>query len=399
MRDDYDRLDDPRETPALRELLAQSFNWKPHYWERFTRALRPEQVRVLRREGELIAGLALYPFGQFLGGRSQPATGLAAVGVRPESRRQGAALALLRGALEELRAQGVGLSLLYASSSRLYRKAGYSEAGSSRVYRLPLAALDGLNPERELPLVRVEVHEDLELPAAIRAVYGQAARQGAGLLERSPMMWRRVLKTLDPDQRVRAYVIGSLERPRGYVIYTHAPGEGWRYGLEIHDWFALDGPAARRLWTFCADHRSMGDAVTWKGPPVDPMAALLPEPGEVELVGGLPWLLRVVDVGAALSRRGYPSGLDLELQLRIDDWFLPENGGRWVLRVRDGQGEATPGGEGELELDVRALAPLLTGWLTPQQLAATSRLSGPARAMASATQLFAGPSPWMPDRF
>ena len=110
----------------------------------------------------------------------------------------------------------------------------------------------------------------------------------------------------------------------------------------------------------------------------------------------LPWTPRVVFTGVS----AYTLDAAGKVVKHVDHWDSCGEDELPVLpHVRDGQGEAVPGGEGELELDVRALAPLITGWLTPQQLAATSRLSGPSRALATATQLFAGPSPWMPDRF
>ena len=45
-------------------------------------------------------------------------------------------------------------------------------------------------------------------------------------------------------------------------------------------------------------------------------------------------MLRVVDVAAALSLRGYSPGVTGEVHFDVTaDEVLPENAGRWVLRV------------------------------------------------------------------
>jgi predicted acetyltransferase len=76
-----------------------------------------------------------------------------------------------------------------------------------------------------------------------------------------------------------------------------------------------------------------------------------------------------------------------------------ENNGQFVLTVSGGRGEVTRGGKGELQLDVRALAPLYTGLFTPYQLQLTGQIVATDDALTVATQLFTGSEPWMPDKF
>ena len=85
-------------------------------------------------------------------------------------------------------------------------------------------------------------------------------------------------------------------------------------------------------------------------------------------------MLRIIDVVGALSKRGYPMGLDAELHLEVSDRAIASNNGKFCLRVSQGRGEVTKGGKGEFQLDVRGLAPLYTGLFTPIQLT-TCRLS------------------------
>ncbi|MBW4476742.1 MAG: sterol carrier protein domain-containing protein [Tolypothrix brevis GSE-NOS-MK-07-07A] len=56
-------------------------------------------------------------------------------------------------------------------------------------------------------------------------------------------------------------------------------------------------------------------------------------------------------------------------------------------------------GKGELQLDIKGLAPLYTGLFIPQQLQITGKLKGTETSLDIATQIFASTSPWMADFF
>jgi predicted acetyltransferase len=134
------------------------------------------------------------------------------------------------------------------------------------------------------------------------------------------------------------------------------------YDLQIRDWVAITPAAGQRLWTFFADHRSLGQSVSWQGPSIDPCLSLLPEQThQVEQLER--WLVRVIDVPKALSLRGYPPEVEAQLHLDVMDPLLPKNTGRYILDVSQGQGAVTTGGLGELQVNIRGLAPLYTGFI------------------------------------
>ena len=111
------------------------------------------------------------------------------------------------------------------------------------------------------------------------------------------------------------------------------------------------------------------------------------------------WMVRVLDVPAALAARGYPPGVEAELHLAVEDPRYEENGGPWVLRVSGGEGRVERGGDARLRVDVRALAPLFTGFQAPRQLSLSCALEGDSDSIALAGAIFAGPSPWLIDAF
>lgn len=168
--------------------------------------------------------------------------------------------------------------------------------------------------------------------------------------------------------------------------------------LQVSDLGATTGRAARRLLTFLGDHRSLAGDAFWYGSPADPILSLLRD-ARIQVRRQFPWMTRIVDVPAALTARGWPKGMSGELHLEVQDDVVRENDGRFVLSVRDGEARVAPGGEGRLRIDVRGLAALFTGYLSPQALTLTGQIEGAEEDLSLAAALFAGPMPTMVDFF
>ncbi len=256
---EFATLTDPDEEVRLRDILCQSFRLSTDYWDSYVRRIDRGNFRVLRRGGRLVGGLAIYRMGQWFGGRCLDDAGIAAVGIAPEFRAGGAAAHLMTSSLAELYEQGVPISALYASTQRLYRKVGYEQAGSRCQYQLPLASI-GLK-ERSVPLHPIDgVEHD---------AYHEAARARAkitnGNLERSAGMWERMVTDPHGDKTVYRYLIGEPDRPEGYLFFDQDAEKPGPYHLSVRDMVALSPAAARSLWTFFSDHRSLAKSVTWWG--------------------------------------------------------------------------------------------------------------------------------------
>ena len=179
------------------------------------------------------------------------------------------------------------------------------------------------------------------------------------------------------------------------MIFSHA---AWGEALKVSDIVALTPAAGRRLLTLLADHRSMIETMRLPGGPNDTLLFLMAEQKQ-KVSWSLDLMLRIVDVTSALSTRGYPAGVNAELQLELRDELLPGNNGRFVLTIADRHASVRSGGAGRMSLHVRDLAALYSGYLTPQELQAAGSLDGSKADLASAAQIFAGPRPWTPDMF
>ncbi|MBE9168330.1 GNAT family N-acetyltransferase [Pleurocapsales cyanobacterium LEGE 06147] len=387
---EYHPLSNSKEQEQLKEIVAQCFGSTPADSEYYFKLIGSNNFRLLCQSGQVIGGLAIYSMGQWYGGQSVPMKGIAAVSVAPEYRGKGAAYQLMKYALQEIHSLGIPISVLYAATQALYRKVGYEQGGSYCRWELDTAKINVR--ERNLSMQRINTDE-YEI---FERLYAQQARINNGNLVRPQAIWSRIIKP-PQEQKIYAYVIGSVREPEGYVLFAqNDTSEG--LSIDIKDWTILTTAAALSFWTFLADHRSQVQQVQWRGSPIEEKLLFLPEQ-TAKITSKTYWLLRIIDVSVALSQRGYPLGVEVELHLEVKDDFFPDNNGKFCLKVSRGRGEVFKGGKGELQLDVRGLASLYTGLFTPVQLKLVGYLQSTKEALTIATLLFSGSEPWMPDFF
>lgn len=382
-----------REVTAAEDIRAQAFALTPEASRGWLPKLEAGEarLRVLREGGSVAATIVLIPMGQWFNGRRVPMVGIGGVGVAPERRGQGTATRLMRAALRELRSQGAPLASLYPATQPLYRRVGFEQSGSRFEIRVQLHGLDF--QERTLSLRPVR---EADLPA-LRDVYRRYAQRQQGWIDRTAYTWNRV--THPPGETAYGYLVEGRDGIEGYVYLSRrvVSQDMWQE-LNLTDLVALTPAAGRRLLSFLGDHRSMAQEVVWRGGPADFLLFLLREQ-TYEVKHLLHWMLRLLDVPAALQARGYPAGFSGALHLEVEDDLFPENHGRFVLEVDNGEAEVHPGGDGDVKLHVRALAPLYSGFLSPAALQMAGALEADEPALRTATELFAGPPPAMPDMY
>jgi predicted acetyltransferase len=289
-----------------------------------------------------------------------------------------------------MRAGGFPISVLYASTFPLYRRAGWEHAGSLFEARLPLRLLP--RPSRP-PRARLETADDRD---AIEAIYRARACRHHGWTDRGHYVWERIRSPLATQCEVLV-VTDDQGTPSGYVMFMRDRSEDW-LDVQVMDWCATSPGAVRDVVSVLANEASMGANLRIPCLPGDPLLAHLPERGAAVQLREC-WMLRLNDVPAALNARGWPPGVRAEVNLDVEDPVVVENAGRWCITVEDGNVEVTAGGSGAIRIGVRALAPLYSGHATAETLALAGQLQGPAEDLADATRAFAAPSPTMVDFF
>ncbi|HYE02127.1 MAG TPA: GNAT family N-acetyltransferase [Phycisphaerales bacterium] len=392
----YGPLGEAEHARGYARVLAHSFaRTEAETGEWVARLARAEPRVGVTEGGHVAAGLVLYPMGQFFGGRSVPMWGVAAVGVAPEARGAGVARELMRRAVLELFERGVALSALYPATQALYRRVGYEQAGSRFELRVPLARLDRGAGEVG---ARALTDEDR---AAIAAVYAQCARAREGALDRSELMWERVLSPPPRREPAHGFVFPGPGGPggiEGYALLTQSRLENGHHEVHVSDLAFVTAGAGARLVRFLSGYGTLGTDLVWHCGPGEPLLMLL---GEQRYSVKLHhyWMLRVTHVRAALEARGYPAGLSGRLTLRVRDEEAPGNAGTVNLEVEQCVGRCGARGGVVLEVGARGLAALYAGFATPESLARAGLLAGEAGALGLARAMFAGAAPGMGDFF
>jgi predicted acetyltransferase len=379
--------------PAVARLVSLAFAGPQDQSEQWLRGAGLENVRLLRRDdGSVPACLLRVPMGQFFGGRSVPAIGIAGVAVAPEARGDGLARLLMEEALREVASEGVPISILYASTQSLYRQVGFEQAGHRFRIRIPLSQI-GLR-ERGGRIISLD---DSHAPSVSRC-YERFAREFNGTLDRGPYSWKRVCET-----RGDRYQGFAVEEASGelagylYLMQQRKPETG-RHDVLLSD-LAFTTPAAgRRLLGFLADMATIGDEAVFFGGPWHPVLALLPQQ-RYTVERRDYWMLRVLSVPRSLECRGYPKGIQTEAVFRVIDPLLPDNTGCWQATVADGRCRCVrvAGGGGREAADIRGLAAMYTGMMTANQ-ATLCGFQGCADLSEFCTVLQGG-CPWMSDMF
>lgn len=364
------------ELKQLGKILAQCFNAPVPDESVYLNRIGMQNTRILRSNDQIVGGLGLLPLGQWYNGKNIPMTGVAAVGIAPEYRGKGTAIALIRSVLEELYTKEIPISVLFSAAQPLYRKAGYEQAGTLCTWEV---STDSIHSQQHT----LEV-QSLDLDSELfEKLYNQQACYQNGFLDRNSILWETIKET-----PLFAYQFED----EGYILFRQQQNR-----IIIRDWVLLTPATVRQFWTFLGNHRSQIEHIEWKSSPVDALSLCLPDQtARIQSISR--WMLRIVHLQNALEQRNYPN-INAELHLEVKDSILPNNQGKFILTIENGRGTLTPGGRGELQLEIRSLSPLYTGLFTAEQLAQASLLTGTPEAIQTAAQIFASSAPWMPDFF
>ncbi|WP_017742540.1 GNAT family N-acetyltransferase [Scytonema hofmannii] len=348
---EFSQVTGQEDAQKLGNIIAQCFISPQENTDVYFNRIGLENFRLIRRDRQIAGGLATIPMNQWWGSSRVPTIGLAAVGIAPEHRGDGSAIALLQHTLKECHTNGVPISSLYPATQRLYRKVGYEQGGFFCSWEISTNSIQ--IKEQPLPLRSVSPEEE-----AFHNLYQQKAKLNNGYLDRHQAIWQQIIKP-DDKEDVYAYLMGTIDQPQGYIIFSQHQDRDGSF-IRIRDWVVLTPEAAQTVWSFLANHRSQIESVRWKGAAIDSLTLLLPEQ-TAQQKSTSRWMLRIVDVAKALEKRGYLSAIQAELHLDIKDDLLPENNGKFTLSVANGRGEVRTGGKGEMKLDIRGLSPLYTG--------------------------------------
>lgn len=320
-------------------------------------------------DGQVAGVLGIGEFGQYYGGRAVPMGGVGGVAVAPHARGRGVASGLLDAALRTMREHGQSLSVLYATVPALYRGHGWERAGVYERMEFPMDRLL-LSPKATRRLTtRRATEADLD---DLHACYTAVASTVDGLLDRRAPKFA-VADVLKLDVATVAYDEDGVLR--GYLT---ADREADR--LKVYDVVGEDLDAQLTL---------LRELSSWAGV-LELVSVRIADPSFTGLITSQAmrhrpkvseWLLRVVDLPAAVAARGWPNAAGLRasaVDLEITDEHAPWQAGRQRLVVDEGEVRLEPGGTGAVRLQARALGPWFSGLQSTHALRRAGLLEGEA---------------------
>ncbi|MFP6563283.1 MAG: GNAT family N-acetyltransferase [Myxococcota bacterium] len=374
------------------ELDRQVFASPPAFKERFLQMADPDRVYGAFDSGRAVALLGVLPFVQNFGGRWLASGGISSVAVAPEFRGQGLASRLLGAALVGMREGGDVVSPLFPANLRLYRQVGWELAGCYAIRKIRARHL--LHLER--PGAGEMRRARLEDCAAIRAAYQRFAGKVPGMIDGEKRWW---LLENQFDRFYTYVAVDAAGEVRGALVYENLEQpRGGEFSIHVHQIFAETRAASLALWWVLGTSSSQSDWVYYPAPVEDPLALLLPEHRQA-IHADFRWMLRLVDVPAAIAGRGFPAGVEATVNFALDDPELPENAGAFRLRVEGGAGRLERIDGARLRMGIGAFSSWFSGWGTSASLERAGLIADAGHEGALLDACFAGPTPWMMEEF
>jgi predicted acetyltransferase len=368
----------------------------------FARVLEPQRVHAGFDGDAVVAGSGTFAFDLTVPGGQVKAMGLTIVGVLPTHRRRGYLTGMMRSQIDAARARGECVGIHWATEDTIYGRYGYgigsmaAEIDIMRAHAAPFAPVETPGQAR---LVALGEAEPLVAP-----VYARVARQTPGMYLRSSAWWQDRLLIDHPWRRqaqgaLRCVVWEAEGRATAYAFYR--VNQVFERGSSAGHIFVVEAmgetaEATHAIWRFLFGIDFVARLKSVYVPLDHPLLLSLAEPRRLNFLVRDGLWVRLIDVGAALSARGYAS--DDALVIDLTDAFCPWNAGRW--RVTRAGAEKTTA-VADLACDVSSLGCVYLGGFTWSQLSRSMRVAElHPGALARADAMFRSDrAPWCPELF
>lgn len=387
--------------------FANSEELPDELWRDVAPTVEPERTLGAYDGDELVGGGSIFSFDVTVpGGAAVPSAGITWIGIMPTHRRQGGLRSLMTSMLADAQQRNEPLAVLWASEGSIYQRFGYglsTLASAIDLERDRASFLSAAEPVGTTRLISVD-----EARTAFPPIFEAVRPDMPGFYTRTETWWNiEVLADFKWARRGfdrKFYALHERDgRPDAYALYrarhdwaNSVPGTE----LNVQEIMAVDAIGLREMWRFIFGIDLIRHVTTRSGSVNEPLMLMVAEPRRVNLRVRDGLWLRVVDVVAALERRGYAA--DGSVVLDINDAFLPDAGGRYRLTASGGQGRVERTTDAaDIALDAADLGAIYLGAHSLLDLARAGRtqeLAPGARARADA-MLQTQVQPWCPQIF
>ena len=370
--------------------------------ERERKMAEPDRCFAAFDGPEIVGTAGAYTMPMTIPGGEMEVGFVTAVGVRPTHRRRGVNTQLMRRQLDDARARGEAVDVLYASEGGIYGRYGYGLATFGLSFEIETARaafVRGYAPAGEIR--QVEQDEVVKTILAVNDA-NRLLRPGMVRLDERQLEYWLTHEHGENKKVPSLFVLHESEDGTdGYAVYKvrHDWPQGFsRSVLSVRHLETTTPGAYADLWRYVLDVDLIEKVDAWNRPVDEPLLYLLQDPRRIRPTITDNLWVRLVDVASALGARRYTT--DGRLCLEVADPFCPWNEGRYVLDVSAGEGSVTSssGEEVDLVCSVNDVGAVYLGGPSFRQLHdaghVEERRDG---ALARADAMFGWrPAPWSP---
>src|SRR5919197_1052522 len=260
---------------AIAYLASLSFNVPLARARRLAPELRLDRYLCAYEGKRLIATTQAHDLEQWFGGRPLRMAGIASVATIPERRGTGVASLLLEESLRTARDTGFTVSALFPATVPVYRRLGYEFGGVFVSHEVALRSLHSMGSS-DVKLEELEGDDFEELTACHRAY--AADQNGLSHSEDDKWWSGRILFRTDPEATSRVVIVRGSEGVEGYAAYRiKSRGEYEGSDVECSHLVGLTERANRALIDYFRRFQGVSRALSWEGPPAEPLGLLVPE--------------------------------------------------------------------------------------------------------------------------
>lgn len=336
-------------------------------------------------------------FESWFGGRRVATAGIAGVTTAAEDRGQGLLSPLFGELLAGARKRGAVISSLFPTAPKIYRRFGYEVVGDLVDVEVPAVSLAGVEAPAGGSVRRATA---ADLPAIFECYSAWAAAQ-QGPLTRDGAAFAGQVEQLLSEFTGVTVAEDDHGKLVGYALWDRGQGYGPGSLITVDELIATTPDGYRGLLRTLGSFSSVTPMIKLSSSGFDAVRTMLPAL-DWQVVKRSPYMINVIDVAGALSRRGYHFGYEAVLDFAVVDHFVAGNNGSYRLRIAGGRGrcERSQPEPEQRVFTARGLAALFAGALPLAELRATGLVTGGDAATDSAWDgAFGGPAMQIRDYF
>lgn len=304
-------------------------------------------------EGKVISSIFVPEYEMMYYGKYMPMFGIGGVGTRAEYRNRGYIRNIFHAIFDEMKERGYVFSYLYPFSFAYYSQFGYSLGTSTLYASIPPNLL------RDFPRdCEVSLYEKGNSYTPYNEIFETFAQNYTGMVKRPD--WTRLEEYTPTKNQKFLYLLKQNGAAKAYAAFSAEGAPNSSREMDVLDYAWTDLDAMRSLFGFLGSMAPHFSNVKIQLPDTFPINYMFQDLYNIERSTNPFGQVRIIDVPKALE--GYPWPKEAgKICLGVKDDYFDGNSGSYTIEYGSGGVDIKKGGSPDLELDIRALNPLLFG--------------------------------------